>query len=275
MEEKNEFLKKEEYEEPACPLCRTPEIRRIPTDRVISKLDSYLGRNDYSSAERHLKYWLAEATDGGDDRGRLTILNEQIGLYRKTGKKAEGLETILRALELSESDEFSGTVTVGTTYINAATGYKAFSMPEEALPLYKKAQKIYEEQLEPEDERLGGLYNNMALTVMSLGGYAEARVYFERALEIMSRKTHGEPEMAITCLNLATLTEAEKGLEDGEAEIGEYLDRAEELLDTPDIPQDGNYAFVCEKCAGVFGYYGRFITEQTIRERSNKIYERS
>ena len=39
--------------------------------------------------------------------------------------------------------------------------------------------------------------------------------------------------------------------------------------------RDGYYAFVCEKCASVFGYYGRFFYDGELRARARGIYERS
>ena len=33
----------------------------ISAERVLSKLDEFLYKNDYISAERHLLYWLSEA----------------------------------------------------------------------------------------------------------------------------------------------------------------------------------------------------------------------
>ena len=100
--------------------------------------------------------------------GKLTVLNEQIGLYRKMNREPEGLQAIKEALALADTLQMENTVTLGTTLINAATGYKAFGMAETALPLYQKAKEIYEAVLSPTDTRLGGLYNNMAVTVMEL-----------------------------------------------------------------------------------------------------------
>ena len=71
-------------------------------------------------------------------------------------------------------------------------------MAETALPLYQKAKEICEAVLSPTDTRLGGLYNNMAVTVMELGGYREAEELFGRAIKIMSEQEHGEADMAIT-----------------------------------------------------------------------------
>ena len=56
---------------------------RIPTDRVMKKLDEHLGRNDYVSAKRHLLYWLAEAEFLRDDNGILLIVDDiQAGCCR-------------------------------------------------------------------------------------------------------------------------------------------------------------------------------------------------
>ena len=57
----NDFLSKDDYEEPRCLLNMHPEVTPIPVGRMIEKLDSYLNQNDYDAAERHLKYWLTEA----------------------------------------------------------------------------------------------------------------------------------------------------------------------------------------------------------------------
>lgn len=114
------FLSKNDYEEPRCLLNMHPEVTPVPAGRIIEKLDSYLDRNDYDAAERHLRYWISEADASNDMRGKLTLLNEQIGLYRKTGKETECLRAACEALSLAGSPDIEGTVTYGTTLINAA-----------------------------------------------------------------------------------------------------------------------------------------------------------
>lgn len=270
-----DFLSKDDYEEPVCPLNMHPEVTPIPVGRIIGKLDSFLNRNDYDAAERHLRYWLSEADACNDLRGKLTVLNEQIGLYRKTGKEAECLRAITDALALAGSAETEGSVACGTTLVNAATGYNAFGKAEEALPLYRKARLIYESALEAGDGRLGGLYNNMALTLAALGEYREAEELYHKAVSIMEKQENGSLEVAVTCLNLADLVLAESGPEAGEKEIEQYLLKAERLLDAENLPRDGYYAFVCEKCAPVFGYYGFFLTERELNRRAREIHERA
>ena len=268
------FLSKADYEEPRCVLCKPTEVTPIPTRRVLDKLDEYLNTKDYAAAERHLKYWLTEAEIGGDDRGKLTVLNEQIGLYRKMGKEHECLRAVSDALSLANSMDIEETVTLGTTLVNAATGYKAFGKTADALPLYRKARTIYESILDSSDERLGALYNNMALALVDLKEFSEAKDLYHRAVSVMEKQKNGALEVAVTCLNLADLTAVESGTEAGEQEIERLLLKAEELLDSENLPRDAYYAFVCEKCAPVFGYYGYFLTEQKLNRRVKEIHER-
>lgn len=269
------FLNREDYEEPTCPLSGCSRTERIPTERVLEKLDADLAQNDYAAAERHLRYWETEAKALGDRRGLLTLRNEQIGLCRKQGKKAEGMRAIDDTLSLLDEVAPEASLTRGTTLINAATGLKAFGYAERALFLYREAQRIYETMLDPDDERMAGLNNNTALTLIELKQYGEAEDLLRRAVEIMRKQEHGEAEEAISWLNLADLTAARDGEEQGAERIGEYLSRAETLLNTPDLPRDGDYAFVCEKCAPVFGYYGYFMTARELTSRAKEIYERA
>lgn len=267
-------LRPEDYLEPTCIFCKPDDSAAKPIDlrRCLERLDALLGRNDYAAARRHLDYWRAEALAGNDLRGLLSIENERMGLFRKLGDEAAANEAVDAAMALLPRTGLEDTVTAATTYLNAATVYKRFSRAAEALPLYAQAQAIYERELPPEDARRGGLYNNMALALGDLGRYAEARALFERARAIMEQQTDGELELAVTELNLADLAAAERGLLEAEAEIEARLDRAWALLNQPSQPQTGYYAFVCEKCAAVFGYYGRFADEQTLRQRAEAIY---
>ena len=273
-------LKREDYEEPSCPFCTDgldgkQPIRPIDVSRMIDRLNAYLDRNDYDAAERHLQYWLAEAQNGNDERGALTIRNEQMGLYRKRGKREKALEAVREGLSLLHTLQFEGTLTASTTYVNAATVYKSFGMAKEALPLYRAAQEIYEKELSEDDARLGGLYNNMALALADEKQFQEAEACYRKALSVMAQVEHGEAEAAITYLNLADLAAEELGLLESEAIVSAYLDKAETLLETPTLPHNGNYAFVCEKCAPTFDYFGRFAYAKELKTRSEEIYARN
>ena len=53
--------------------------------------------------------------------------------------------------------------------------------------------------------------------------------------------------------------------------INKYLAKAQSILDEH-TTQNGYYAFVCEKCASVFGYYGWFFFENELKDRARRIY---
>ncbi len=278
MNQTNE-LKKEDYVEPSCPLCEepygvTPEVKPVPQRRIIEKMDEYMSRRDYAGAERHLKYWLEEAKLGQDLRGQLMIRNEMIGHYRKTGEKENAFANIEEALRLVSVMDFGDTISAGTTYTNAATAYHAFGEYEKAIALFEKAKPIYESSGNTRPDLLGGLYNNMALTYTALNRFPEAYALYEKAYAIMGQLEGGVLEQAITCLNMADLAEAEYGPEEGEKKIYELVDKAYDLLNDPDVKRDGYYAFVCEKCAPSFSYYGYFMAADELKKRAEAIYER-
>ena len=124
------------------------------------------------------------------------------------------------------------------------------------------------------DERLAGLYNNMGVTLTAMERYAEARDLYEAALAIIGKTEGGQADEAVTWLNLADLIGNEKGLEQGDAGIRACLDKAERLLNDEALPHDGYYAFVCEKCAPTFAYYGYYFTAKELEKRAAEIYGR-
>ena len=91
----------------------------------------------------------------------------------------------------------------------------------------------------------------------------------------MGKVKNGELEQAITYLNLADLKAAELGHEAAEAYIEEYLEKAKALIDTPELPRNGYYAFVCEKSAPTFDYYGYFLYADELKKTAGRIYERA
>ena len=270
----------EDYAEPRCLLKMGGQeegcaVTAVPAGRITEKANEYFSRNDYAGAERHFLYWLSEAKAVKDKRGEFTVCNELMGLYRKTGKREEALKAVSRIVELISELGIERTVSAGTAYLNAGTVYKAFGMAETALPYFERALKIYNDSLSEGNALFGGLFNNMALCLTDLKRFSEAREKYLSALSVMEKVPGGQVDMAITHLNIADLTEAEKGLEEGAEEISARLEAAERLLDDPALPRDGYYAFVCEKCAPSFGYYGYFAFEEELKRRSKEIYERA
>lgn len=266
-------LKKEDWQEPQCLLNMDRSNRRfIPRQRVMERFDALTHRNDYDAAERHMRYWLAEARDGHDVQGQFMICNELMGLYRKTGQRDNALSCVEATLDLIRRMHTQDTVSAATAYLNAATVYDAFDLAERSIPLFERARAIYERDLPPDDTRMGGLFNNMGLALASLSRFDEAIGCYSRALDVMQRAENGALEQAITYLNMADALYGKLGAEDADAQINDLLDTAQALLDDPSLPRNGYYAFVCEKCAPTFTFYGRFADGTELKERADRIY---
>ena len=270
-------LAPEDYVEPRCVLCdepygKTPEVKSVPQQRIIEKMDEYMSRRDYAGAERHLLYWMEEARLGHDQRGELMLHNELIGHYRKTGERNKAMKHIEAALALLDELDFQGTTSAGTTYVNAATACNAFGDNERSIELFAKARQVYEGGKNTNPELLGGLYNNMALTCSALGRYEEAFSLFNKALDLMGTVPNGRLEQAITYLNMAETLEKKDGMEKSEERIFTWLDQAADLLESEEGPEPGYYAFVCEKCAPSFSYYGYFLVAQELEKKAKRIY---
>jgi len=273
------YLTPEDYAEPRCLLCdepygKVPEVKAVPQQRIIEKMNDYMSRRDYAGAERHLLYWLEEAKLGHDKGGELLIRNELVGHYRKTSNREGAFESAAEALRLIKELQFDKNVSAGTTYINIATAYNAFDENEKAIPLFEKATEVYEANEGTSPELLGGLYNNMALTLVSVGRCDEAFELYNKALDVMAKVPGGGLEQAITYLNMADAYEAKLGSEQAESKAFELLDKAYDLLINTDAKKDGYYAFVCEKCAPSFSYYGYFMAAKELNSIAEEIYER-
>ena len=258
-------LTPEDYVEPRCLLGderfgSASAVIPVPQGRIIEKLDEYLSRRDYESAEKHLLYWLEEAEQGHDARGKLLICNELVGHYRKNGKREEAFRYAEAALALVRELDYEGSVTGGTTRVNAATAYSAFGESEKALALFEKAREDYTADPRTDPELLGGLCNNMALACKDLGRFEEAFKLYEQA---------------ITCLNMADTVAQQEGTEAGAPRIRALLDRALELLRDEEAPRDGYYAFVCEKCAPGFADYGMTAESAELQRIAEEIYGRA
>ena len=246
----------------------------VPVSRVIEKLDGYLNANDYEGALRHLLYWKNEAESLADRRAQLTLNCELMGLYRKISKGKEAVIAAETAISLIDELFLADSVTAGTTFLDAATVFNAFSDNARAVEYFKKAKTAYEKHLAGSDPKLAALYNNYALALVSLGKFSEARAFYEKALAIDKAAPKGAADAAITYLNMANLIDAETGFENAVEEIEDCLKNARSLLDGI-AERDGYYAFVCEKCAGTFGYYGYVSYAEQLKKTAEEIYERS
>ena len=244
--------------------------RGIPVRRVVEKLDACFARNDLAEAGRLLDYWRQEALHQKDLAGELSVVNEQLGYTRRVGDRDAGLAAVERAGALVEALGVEDTVSGATVLLNAATTLKAFGQAERALPLYDRAGAVLERELDGADPLLAGCCNNRALALADLGGYEQAEQLFLRALDILSAGGGGQAEAAVTWVNLAHLYE--DWLEDPFEKVEQCMERAEALLNDPAVPRDGNYAFVCSKCAPSFEQFGYFAAARELAARAEVLY---
>ena len=121
---------------------------------------------------------------------------------------------------------------------------------------------------------VGNYIGSVALAAVDMKQYDAAENFYKKAIVIMSKIQDGELDEAISYLNYADLLYA-KYKSDVSEDYSKYSDRIEEfvskawtLLNTETIPHDEYYRFVCDKCAGSFGFYGFFLYEKELRKRA-------
>ena len=272
-------LDKNDYQEPVCPFDFSqwkdePAVRAIPAGRVLEKLDECYSRSDYAAAVRLADYWIEEAKAGKDLRGEFAVRNELMGVFRKTGNKEKAFENAELCMHLIDRMDMKDSATHGTALVNAATVYKAFGMAEKSLELFSEAARIYEKELPKTDFRLAGLYNNMSVTLCDLGYSEQALEHQKKALGILVQIKDTEGEQAVSWLNMADICSSYLGEEEAEERVIECCEKAMDLLNSPELPHDGNYAFYCEKCAPVLQYYGFFEAAEDLEDRAKAIYNR-
>lgn len=254
--------------------CVKEPIGTIPIIRIIQKLDSLFNSNDYEEAGRVLVYWEKEAKALNDIKGLSEILSEEIGYFRKVNNKEEGLRVVEEALSILECSDVADSVSNATIYLNCATTLKAFGQADRAINYYLIAKDVYERLLDKTDFRLAGLYNNMATTLGELKRWDEARESYEKAINILKeREIFGE--LAVTYINLAQLyyDEAFSKEEIYDERVDELLELAWDTLNHEGINRDGNYAFICDKCAPAFAFFGYFNQREQLEKRAKEIYE--
>ena len=189
----------------------------------------------------------------------------------------QALELFEKATALYESSPHTTAPLLGGLYNNRALTCVALGMFDEADTLYQRALAVMETAENGALEQ-AITYLNMADAVVARAK-AETRnakradnAHEANRLEKAgwtSEAPHSEEASSATASYDAIPVDAAC-----EEEVNRLLDKAYELFDTPSVPHDGYYAFVCEKCAPTFAYYGYFLADADLRERARAIYER-
>lgn len=219
----------------------------IPIRRILDKLDECFARGDLEAADRLLDYWLAEAQATQDVLGEIQIRNEQLGLCRRRNERDKGLATA-EALLLLLGDG----VDDATVRLNIATNYCHFGCPDLAAALYPVVEAAYR-VLPPDDERLAGLYNNMAAHAYGAHRYAEAAALYSRALAVQDRMATVPINKAITYVNRAMCRYLQNPLDERVDE--DMMAGYDVVCMLHDIPE-GDYTFVLDKVMPIYAHLG-------------------
>ena len=246
-----------------------PCPRALDVPEVIKELDALYENGRDSQAERFLEAQREKASLAGDWRGELSMLSELMGQYCRSKNKEKGLKSVEDGLRLIREHNLGQTLSGATVMLNAATTMKCFGQTEVSIPVFSHVCRVYAQNLDPMDYRFAGLYNNMALSCADAGRYEEAERYYQLAMKIMSKLPAGENEIAVTLCNLAELYDRQ---DHEDMRIGQCMERAWEVLNTPGLPRDGYHAFNIAKCAPSFDYFGYFLWAKELKERAEKIY---
>lgn len=251
---------------------REPCPHPLDVPAIIRGLDALYARGAEAEAQTYLEMHLGEARSAGDWRAELTLTSELLGQYRRSMDADKGLAAVSDALELVKVHRLGRTVSGATVLLNAATTLGCFGQNAEALPIFRHVCRVYADELDPQDYRFAGLYNNMANAHAALGQTAEAEELFLRAIRVMEGLENGGCEIAVTLCSLAELYDAADA-EDGR--VAETLERAWETLDDPRLERGGYYAFMASKCVPVFDRLGFFLYAHDLEERIRQIHERT
>ena len=209
--------------------------------------------------------------------------------YSAFGDHERALEMFRKARDVYESSEYTEPRLLGGLYNNMALTCTALGKKMDALA-------HEQELLGLEMESLGYEQKTRAQHEKAQRRYREALDLYEKAVSAMADVKDGELEQAISYLNMANTLELRDGMENAEREITQLVEKAEGLLEAkgeellgPDWnPKTasadffasldaekrarlGYYAFVCEKCAPTFEYYGYFLTAEKLGKRSDAI----
>ncbi len=245
---------------------------KIQLMSYVGNLETYESHKEYSKAEELIEKGLQEAKDLGDYMGELALRNEAMTYYKRRENAPKALENADAAVAIINNPALNTQQGKSTISMNAASIYAAFGKKDEALFLYVQAVELYESFFEKDDPRLANIYNNIALSMAKLSEYGAALELYEKALAIISFKSDGELEQALTHINIACMFQEQYQGTKPEL-IEERVNTVRHLLSKKDLVHDSYYATVCQKCAGALDYLGYKDLAQNYLNQAGVIFK--
>lgn len=252
-----------------CDSCSKEPQGKINVGRFIDKLDECFKKDNLEEAARLVEYWEQEARAKNDTCGLISVLNEQIGLFRRKNDKEKALRAVRLIKELMIDADDPSRVTV---LVNAATTLKAFGFPEEGLPYFDLAEKIYIKFGLERTYLFAALQNNRSSALCELGRYDEGERCLLQAIDILKQDGTHDGEIAVSLINLAHLTFDRD--DNSYAQVEKLLDSAWEYINSDRQPHDANYAFILSKCAPSLRYFKRELEADALEAVAAEIYGR-
>lgn len=150
---------------------------------------------------------------------QVTILNEAAGYFRCISHFEESIGAAERALSLLRGMNYEGTVPYATTLLNAATAYRASGDNLKAMELFIASLSTLKAELEEDDHRIAGLYNNISEIHKEAENYEAALELLHKACTIMAAKPEMEGDYAIVLANLGAVLLDLKRMDESQAAL--------------------------------------------------------
>ena len=84
----------------SCKGCSKEPQERINIMRFVNRMDEHFRRNDLEGAVATVEFWQAEAQRLHDTAALLSVLNEELGLFRRLKDEEKALKAIELALNI-------------------------------------------------------------------------------------------------------------------------------------------------------------------------------
>lgn len=200
----------------------------------------------------------------------LLMLNELLGYYRQKSDKDNILDIIKDAIELMSEMQMEGSLSYATTISNAANALRSIGELEKSREYYMLVEKIYNEkqvacEIEANDMRIAGLYNNLSLLYQELSDYNMAEKYQLKSLAIVTNNEAGF-EIAVAHANLANTyllaCDYDKSIE--------YAKKAIDLFEERGL-KDPHYCAALSALGNCYVMKGNYAEAKAIFEEAAKI----
>lgn len=192
----------------------------------------------YESDPEQVESFLQKQRIIGENRQdlgwQLMALNELIGYYRSRSLHQASIDHSFMAIRLLGEAGLIQHVQGATTLLNCATAFKAAECYEEAKLLYERCLKIYEDEMDPKDERFASLYNNMSDLYQRSGDMLNAKECLVKALKIIDKEVY-PIEWATSMTNLGGLYLKEGKIKQAES----ILNQAQAIFSKTEDPHYG------------------------------------